>query len=88
MRIHEKYKKKGLVVVGLDVWDDTAHHTKAVKDLGITYPQLIDTIGTGSKAYGVEGIPEILFIGPDGTIIERDIRGEYIEKDVAEALKR
>jgi len=37
-------------------------------------------------SYGVEGIPSIWLIGPDGRVVARDLRGERIQKAVAEAL--
>jgi peroxiredoxin len=37
-------------------------------------------------SYGVEGIPSIWLIGPDGRVIARDLRGARIEEAVAEAL--
>jgi thiol-disulfide isomerase/thioredoxin len=36
--------------------------------------------------YGVEGIPAIFLIGPDGKIIERDLRGDEIRAAVGRAL--
>jgi len=36
--------------------------------------------------YGVEGIPEIFLIGPDGKIMARDLRGPEIDQAVTEAL--
>jgi hypothetical protein len=41
----------------------------------------------GSDAYGINGIPQIILFGPDGTILKRNLRGEALEKAVAEALK-
>jgi hypothetical protein len=35
----------------------------------------------------VQSIPQILLIGPDGTILARDIRGAEIEEAVMAALK-
>ena len=88
LRINETYKNQGLVVVGLDVWDDAEAHARAVSQMGITYPQLIDTTRFATDTYAVEGIPEILLIGPDGTILARGIRGEYIEEAVIKALRK
>ena len=86
--LHEKYKGQGVVVVGLDISDDIKAHAKAVKQLGITYPQLIDTTNFAGETYGIEGIPTIFVIAPDGTILGRDLRGEDIEKAVVKALKK
>ena len=36
--------------------------------------------------FGVNGIPSIFLIGPDGTILARDLRGEAIKQAVAQRL--
>lgn len=92
-RIYQQYQKKGLVVVGVDVWDEPEAHQKAVNDLGIKYKQLIDTrhasdTNCATAQYGINGIPTILLIDSKGTIIARDLRGDAIEAAVIEALKK
>ena len=88
----KKYQKKGLVIVGLNVWERgdaaarKAAHEKVMADLGITYPQLVDSTRTATDTYGVNGIPQIMLIGPDGTILARDLRGAAIEEAVVKAL--
>lgn len=86
-RAYEKYKNKGLEVVGLFVWDKPKNLDKAVKDLHIGWPQIIDSNNTVCDLYGVQGIPHIMLIGPDGTILARDLRGEGIEQAIAEYLR-
>lgn len=88
IRISEKYAKQGLVVVGVDVWDQIDKHAAMVEKLGITYPQVIDTANIASKIYGFNGIPEIMLVGKDGIIINRGIRGEEIENAVVNALNK
>ena len=88
-----KYRSKGLVVVGLNVWERGSRsereeaHRKVMDELGITYPQLVDSTRTATNTYGVQGIPQIILIGRDGTILARDLRGAAIEDAVAETLK-
>ncbi len=84
---YEKYKDKGLEVLGLFVWDKPKNLGKAVKDLHIGWPQIIDSNNTVCDLYGVQGIPHIMLIGPDGTILARDLRGEGIEQAIAEYLR-
>ena len=90
----KKYQNKGLVIVGLNVWERgdaaarKAAHEKVMADLGITYPQLVDSTRTATDTYGVNGIPQIMLIGPDGTILARDLRGAAIEEAIKEALKK
>ena len=88
IRIYEKYADQGLVVVGVDVWDQKEQHAAMVEKLGIKYPQVIDTANIASEIYGFNGIPEIMLVGKDGIIIDRGIRGEEIEKAVINALNR
>ena len=88
----KKYQKKGLVIVGLNVWERgdaearKAAHEKVMADLGITYPQLVDSTRTATDTYGVRGIPQIMLIAPDGTILARDLRGAAIEEAIVKAL--
>lgn len=88
----KKYEKKGLVIVGLNVWERgdaaarKAAHEKVMADLGITYPQLVDSTRTATETYGVNGIPQIMLIAPDGTILARDLRGAAIEEAIVKAL--
>ncbi len=86
VRLYNKYNAKGLNIIGIDVWDKLPDHQKAVEDLGITYPQLIDTTKTATDNYGVNSIPTILLLDKEGIIIKRNIRGNDIEPAIKEAL--
>lgn len=85
--VYKKYKDKGLEVLGLFVWDKPQNLGKAVKDLHITWPQLIDSNDTVRDLYGVQGIPHILLIGPDGTILARELRGQAIGDEIAKHIR-
>lgn len=84
--LYNTYKDKGLTVLGVAVWDKPENTKKAIKELNIDWPQIIDTGITPMDLYGVKGIPFILLFGPDGTIIARDLRGEGMKNKVAEVL--
>ena len=86
VRLYQKYSDKGLNIIGIDVWDKIPDHKKAVEDLGITYPQLIDTTRTATDNYGINGIPAILLLDRDGKILKRNLRGDDIEPAIVEAL--
>lgn len=86
VRLYSQYADKGLNIIGIDVWDKLPDHKKAVEDLGITYPQLIDTTKTATDSYGINGIPAILLLDKDGIIVKRNLRGEDIEPAIVEAL--
>jgi hypothetical protein len=68
-------------------WDKPEDTLKAIDELKIPYQQMLNAQDAGSKAYGIEGIPQIILFGPDGTIVARDLRGDAIEEKLAEIYK-
>lgn len=81
---YEKYKDKGLQVLGVAVSDKPTHTESAIKELGITYPQIINSQRVAIEAYNFSGIPYILLFDPDGNIIARNLRGEELRAKLAE----
>ena len=85
--VYNKYKSKGLQVLGIAVTDKPAHTETAIKELGITYPQIINSQKIATDAYGIQAIPYSILFAPDGTILARGLRGEELEKKLAEIFK-
>ena len=79
IKVYNKYKGEKFEVLGVATWDEPDNTLKAIEELGIDKQ-------AGSDAYGIEGIPEIILFAPDGKIVARGLRGEEIEKKVAEVL--
>lgn len=86
IRLYDQYGGKGLNIIGVDVWDEPDAHRRVVEQMGIRYPQLIDTTTTAIDQYGIKGVPTILLLDKEGTIYRRDLRGDDIEKAVKELL--
>ena len=84
---YNKYNSKGLQVLGIAVNDKPAHTEAAIKELCITYPQIINSQKIATDAYGIQVIPYSILFAPDGTILARGLRGEEIEKKLAEIFK-
>lgn len=84
-KAYERFKDKGLQVIGVATWDKPEHTKKAIKELNITWPQIFDTGMQPMELYGFNGIPQIMLFGPDGTIIARDLRGEGIAAKIEES---
>ena len=84
---YNKYKEKGLVVLGVAVSDKPENTLKAIEDEKIPYPQIINSQQIATSLYGIRGIPEIMLFAPDGTIAGQGLRGENIEKTLAEIYK-
>lgn len=78
----DEYKGK-VNFVGIAVWENSVDDTKkAMSELPISWP-VIYAGGRGDDSptsdYGIMGIPHIMLVAPDGTIVARDLRGKAIE---------
>ncbi len=87
IEVYNKHKGDKFTVLGVATWDKPKDTLKAIEQLGIPYPQIMNAENAGSDAYGILGIPEIILFGPDGTILKRGLRGSAIEKMVEEIVK-
>ena len=83
--IYEKYKEKGLEVVGITVSDEPELSDSVVHKMNIPFPQIYKS--APMSTYGVTAIPHTILFAPDGTILARGLRGEEIEKKLAEIFK-
>ena len=88
INIYNKYKGKNFEVLGVASWDKPADSQKTIETMQIPYPQIMNAQKAGTDAYGIEGIPQIILFGPDGTILKRNLRGAEIEKEVKKYLKK
>ena len=86
IELYDKYAGDNFEVLGVATWDQPDDTKKAMEELGIKYPQIMNAQKAGSDAYNIEGIPEIILFAPDGTIVKRGLRGEEMVKAVEQAL--
>ncbi len=83
---YNKYKDRGLQVIGIAAWDKPEDTLKAIKDDGVPYPQIINSQEIATSAYNLRGIPHIILFAPDGTILARGLRGSEIDKKLADVF--
>ena len=86
IKVWETYKGENFEVLGVATWDKPEDTVKAIEELKIQYPQIMNAQKAGSDAYGIQGIPQIILFGPDGKIVARNLRGKAIEEKVKECL--
>ena len=87
--VYEQYKEKGLQVLSLAVWErkPQSHTIEVAGELGMDWLHINNCGQIPTDIYGVEGIPHLMLIGPDGTILKRGFHGlEGIQAAVAEYL--
>ena len=87
------YKDKGFTVLGVSLDQPGAKDKwlKAIHDDGLTWTQVSDLQGwanAAAKAYGVKAIPQNFLVDPQGKIVGKNLRGEELEKKLAEVLKK
>ena len=84
---YEKYKDKGLNVLAVSLDDDAGKWKKAVEKDALPWAQVSDLKGWNNVAavqYAVRAIPANFLIDPKGKIVKRDLRGEDLNKALAE----
>lgn len=67
----QRYRDRGVVVLGVDVQDLVPEALRFMKETGTTYPQVRDKDNTIYRAYGLTGVPETFFIDRDGRIVRK-----------------
>ena len=85
----EKYKDQ-VNFVGIAVWEDGVEDTlKAMGELPISWPVLFagGRENSPTEKYGIMGIPHIMLVGADGTILGRNLRGEAIAEAIEKAIQ-
>ena len=68
-----KYRDQGVVFIGVDVQDTEEDARAFIKEFKITYLNGPDTTNRISVNYGLTGLPETIFVKPDGTITRKHV---------------
>lgn len=87
---YKKYHAKGLEIIGVSFDNKKAAWTASVEKLGMTWPQMSDLKGwqsAASETYGIRSIPSNVLLDPSGKIVANDLRGEDLQKVLAEIYK-
>ena len=72
-KLHEAYKDKGVVILGVNTWEKNADAAKDYMARNkFTYGRLLNGDDL-AKAYGVTGIPTLVIIGKDGKVAMADM---------------
>ncbi len=67
-RIWNRYKDRGVVVLGLDIQDLTSDALAFIGEYGLTYPSLRDGSDDSKTALEATGVPETYLIDREGRI--------------------
>jgi len=87
--LYKKYKDKGFEIFGVSLDKDKENWVQAIKEDGITWPQVSDLKFWNSEAvalFNVEAIPYTVLVDKKGKIIAKGLRGADLENAVKKAL--
>lgn len=71
--VWQKYRDKGLVVIGVNVYKEHSEHERIKEKIienGLTYPIVIDD-GSMEENYGITGVPQVFLIDKKGKVRPR-----------------
>ncbi len=87
---YKKYHSKGFEIVGVSFDRDKDRWVKAIKDWDMPWIHLSDLKywnNAAREVYGVDAIPDNILIDPEGNIVARGLRGQDLEKRLAQIYK-
>ncbi|HEX3255702.1 MAG TPA: TlpA disulfide reductase family protein [Gaiellaceae bacterium] len=83
-----RYRNKGVVVLGVDAQDFDVDAQRFVDRSGITYPIVRDKHGSTLGHYGVTGFPETWFIDVRGRLVGQHVSGPLTKETLEENIRR
>ena len=84
-RVWREYKDKGVLFIGIDVFDTDAKARAFIREFDVSYPTGPDPKGKIAVSYGLTGVPEKFFIDRRGRVVRRLV-GPMTEERLAGVL--
>ena len=87
---YKKYHDKGFEIIGISLDSNKEAWLKAVDKDGLTWTHVSDLKGwqcATATTYGVKAVPASFLIDPNGKVVGKDLRGEELNKTLADLFK-
>lgn len=85
-RLQREFSSRGLAVIGVNTRETKEAARRYAKELGLTFPLVLDRDGKINALYGVVGLPTTFVIGRDGRAIGFAVGAREWESAAARAL--
>ncbi len=85
---YDALKDQGFVVLALNFGEKAAKAEKLVKEMGLTFPILLDPDVEVAEQHRVVSLPVTFFIDPKGIIKEQVFGGSLTKQQITEVFKR
>ncbi len=89
VKVYNKYKDKGLSIIGVSLDKTAEAWKKAIIDDGLEWHQVSNIAyfdDAIAKLYNVDAIPATFLLDEDGVIVAKNLRGADLEARIAELL--
>ncbi|MBA2117300.1 redoxin family protein [Bremerella alba] len=94
-QVYQKYRAKGFEVVSVNLDDDPRARSAFFQSNALPWPTVVsadpDNAGfkdPNAQRCGIEALPFLVFVGPDGTVVEINPRGERLEELLQSVLNQ
>lgn len=85
-QLYDKYKDRGLEILGVAVNDAQEDTAESVKENSIPWPVMYNAGRTPNDIYGITGIPHLMLVSPTGEIISRGEDVETIDARLSQVI--
>jgi peroxiredoxin len=68
-QLHREFAPRGLVVIGINAREDAETIRRYARELGLTFPLILDQDGKINTLYGVVAVPATFVVGRDGRAV-------------------
>ncbi len=85
-RLQREFSSRGLAIIGVNAQESKEAVRRYAKELGLTFPLVLDRDGKINALYGVIGIPTTFVVGRDGRAIALAVGPRQWETVQARAL--
>ena len=85
-RLQREFSSRGLAIIGVNARENKGAVRRYAKELGVTFPLVLDPNGKINSLYGVIGLPTTFVVGRDGRAVAFAIGPRQWESAPARAL--
>jgi thiol-disulfide isomerase/thioredoxin len=85
-RLQREFSSRGLIIIGVNTREKKEAAWRYAKELGLTFPLVLDRDGKINALYGVVGLPTTFVIGRDGRAVGFAVGPREWESAPARAL--
>jgi thiol-disulfide isomerase/thioredoxin len=88
---YNRFKGKGFAIYSVSLDQDATKWKAAIEQDGLIWPDHVSDLkgwsSVAARTYGVNGIPAQFLLDKEGKIIAKNLRGDELERKLAEILK-